>query len=93
MIPILAICVGIVCFIGGTHWLWYMLARPKEWERLNNAENSFWIRRGLPVKWVGACRQFEQGWGLKVLVAFSVIVAAVLTVTPFVLLFLSSRHR
>ncbi len=70
MVPIIAVCVGIVFFIGGTYWLWYMLARPEERARLTEKDHDFWVCRGLPIKWTGAAKEFEQGRGLKALVVF-----------------------
>jgi hypothetical protein len=77
MLPLIAMVVGLTFFVGGILWLWYMLAKPKPWARFTEAENAFWVRRGLPVRWAGACKEFEQGRGLKLLVAFCIFAAAV----------------
>ena len=92
MLPLISILVGVVFFVGGILWLWYMLARPKQWARFTEKDHDFWIRRGLPVKLVGACKEFEQGRGLKLLVAFCIFAALVLTITPFILPFIFPRH-
>ncbi len=84
MVPLLCFLWGIFMTVGGALWLLFMIARPRSWARINDAENSFWIRRGLPIKWVGACKNYEQGNGFKVLIAFSVIVGLILIVSPSV---------
>ena len=93
MIVLLSIFTGVAFFIGGCWWLWYMLARPKQWARFTEAENAFWVKRGFPAKWAGAMKECEQGRGLKVLVAIGIIFALVLTITPFILPFLFPPHR
>jgi hypothetical protein len=60
MLSVMAVLFGLTVFVGGILWLWYMLAWPKPWARFTEAENAFWVRRGLPVKWVGACKELEQ---------------------------------
>jgi len=83
----------VIFFVTSSPWLWYMLTRSTQWARFTEKDHDFWIRRGLPVKWAGACKEFEQGTGMKVLVAFCILAALVLTITPFVLAFISSHHR
>ena len=85
MLSLVSVLVGAIFFFGGSIWLWYMLSRPTQWARFTEKDHDFWVKRGLPVKWVGACKEFEQGRGMKVLVAFCILVAMVLTITPFVL--------
>jgi hypothetical protein len=92
MLPLLSILVGAIFFITFSLLLWVMLARPTQWARFTETEHAFWVRRGLPVKWAGACKEFEQGRGLKVLVAFCILVAIVLTITPFLLPYIFPRH-
>jgi len=92
MLALVSILVGVIFCGTGSLWLWYMLAQPRKWTRFTEKENAFWIERGFPIKWAGACKEFEQGRGLKVLVALCILVAMVLTITPFILLFLFPRH-
>jgi hypothetical protein len=92
MLSLVSILVGVGFFVVGTLWLWYLLARPKQWAQFTEKDHDFWIRRGFPAKWVGACKEFEQGRGLKVLVAFCVLVALILVITPFLLPFIFPHH-
>jgi hypothetical protein len=92
MLPLISILVGVIFFLGFFFWLWYMLAKPIQWARFTETENAFWVKRGFPVKWAGACKEFEQGRGLKVLVAFCIFAAAVLTITPFLLPLIFPHH-
>jgi len=69
MLAVVSILVGVSVFVVFTYWLWYMLARPNQWARFTEKDHDFWVRRGLPVKWTGAAKEFEQGRGLKALVA------------------------
>ena len=49
--------------------LWFMVAKPEQWGRLVDRENSFWVRNGLAserlTRWVV---RFEKGRGQKILV-------------------------
>ena len=92
MLPLVSILVGIGIFVSFSILLWYMLTWPKQWTRFTEEENAFWVKRGFPVKWAGACQKFEQGRGLKVLVGFCILVALALIITPFVEHFILSRH-
>jgi Ca2+/Na+ antiporter len=92
MLSLFSILVGVVFLLSFILWLWYMLTRPTQWARFTEKDHDFWVKRGLPVKWVGACKDFEQGRGLKVLVAFCILAALVLTITPFILPFIFPRH-
>jgi hypothetical protein len=92
MLSLLSILVGLIFLVSFSLWLWYLLARPSQWARFTERETEFWIRRGLPMKWAGACKKFEQGRGLKILVAFCIVMAVILTVTPFILPLIFSRH-
>jgi hypothetical protein len=92
MLPLVSVLVGTLIFLSFSLWLWYMRARPNQWARFTEAENAFWVKRGLPIKWAAACKQFEQGRGLKVLVAFCVLVAVILTIAPFILRVIFPRH-
>jgi len=65
-----------------------MVTRPSQWARFTERDRDFWVKRGVPVKLAGACKKFEQGRGLTVLVGFCILVSLVLTITPFVLLFI-----
>jgi hypothetical protein len=85
MLSLVSILVGVVFLLGFSLWLWFLLNRPTRWARFTEEENAFWVKRGLPIKWAGACKEFEHGRGLKVLLAFCIFVALALTVTPFVL--------
>lgn len=85
MLSLVSILVGVIIFLGGSFWLWYMLTRPLQWARFTEKDHDFWVKRGLPVKWAGACKEFEQGRGLKVLVAFCILFALVLIIAPFIL--------
>jgi len=73
------------CIKRGSYWRWYMLTRPKQWEEFTDEDHDFWVRWGLPIKWTGAAKDFEQGRGIKALV--------VLAVTPFVLPYFLPQHR
>jgi len=78
MLPVISIAVGLIFLVIFSLWLWYMLTKPRQWASFSEQDHDFWVRRGLPVKLVGRCKEFEQGRGLKVLVALTVIVACVL---------------
>ena len=92
MLPLLSILVGAIFLMTFSLMLWVMLARPTKWARFTEKENDFWVRRGIPVKWAGACKEFEQGRGLKVLVAFCIVVALVLIATASFLPFIVHHH-
>jgi len=92
MLPLISILVGLIFLVSFSLWLWYMLARPTQWARFIERDTEFWIRRGLPVKLMGNCKEFEQGRGLKVLVAFCIVMAVVLTITPFILPYIFPGH-
>lgn len=62
-----------------------MMARPTKWARFIEKEHAFWVRRGLPIHWAGAIREYERGWVAKALVAFTVIFAVVLIVAAILL--------
>lgn len=93
MLPLISVIVATVILVGNTVWLWYMTSHPRSWARFTEAENNFWVRRGLPVQWAGACKKFERGIGLKVLVAAGAVGAAVLFVTALTFLLTSLHHR
>ncbi len=42
---------------------------------------------------MGACKEFEQGRGLKVLVAFCIVMALILSLTPLILPFRFPRNH
>ncbi len=92
MLTYISILIGVLFFGIGSLLLWHMLARPKEWKRFTEKEMAFWVRRGFPVKWAGACKTFEQGRGLMLLVGFCIVVAFVLAITPFFLPVLFHHH-
>ena len=88
MLPLISTLIGLTFFVSFSVVLWIMLARPTNWAKLTSKEHEFWIRRGLPVKWAGVVRDADRGWVLKVLVAFTIILAAILTVTAMILPFI-----
>jgi hypothetical protein len=92
MLSLISILVGVIFLVSFSLWLWYMLTRPNQWAQFTAKDHDFWVKRGLPVKLVGTCKEFEQGRGLKVLVAFCILAAAILTFTPFILTFIFARH-
>jgi hypothetical protein len=92
MLSLISVLVGIVFLVSFSLLLWYMLTRPTNWSRFTEAENAFWVKRGFPVKWAGAIKECEQGWGFKVLIAFCIFMAAVLTITPFLLPLIFPHH-
>ena len=92
MLSLISIVVGVFILVSCSIWLWYMLGRPAQWARFTEKDHDFWVKRGLPVKLVGTCKDFEQGRGLKMLVAFCIFAAAILTVTPFVLPYIFPHH-
>ena len=81
----ISILVGTIIFVGGCFWLWYMLARPIQWVKFTEMDHDFWVRRGVPIKWAGACKKFEQGRGLKVLVAVCIFFSLILVVAAVIL--------
>jgi uncharacterized membrane protein YvlD (DUF360 family) len=93
VLALVCIVVGLIFVVIHSIWLWYITARPKPWEKFTEAENAFWVRRGLPVKWADACKEFECGRGLKILVAACVIGAVALTIAPFVLPLIFLHHH
>jgi hypothetical protein len=92
MLPLISFSLGLILSLSFSSWLWYLLTRPKQWADFNEKENTFWLRYGLPVNWVRACKEFEQGRGLKALIAFCIIMAGVLTVAAFIILLIGHRH-
>jgi hypothetical protein len=92
MLPIISFFVGLFLLVSFSLWLWYILTRPTRWARFTEIDHDFWVNCGLPVKWVGAGKEFERGRGLKVLVAFCIFMAGMLTITPFILLLILPRH-
>jgi hypothetical protein len=82
---------GIVCCPASVVWLWFISARPKPWARFTEAENSFWIRRGLPVTWAGACKKAERGPVMKLVVAVLALFSALFAISPFIVVALH-RH-
>ncbi len=91
MLFLVSILAGVLILAGNTVWFWYVTSRPKPWARFTEAENAFWVKRGLPVQWAGACKRFEQGLGLRILVATGAIGGAILFVSALTLL-LMHRH-
>jgi hypothetical protein len=83
--------IGITCGPASALWLRFHCARPKPWARFTEAENNFWIRRGLPVTWAGACKKAEQGPVMKIAVLGLIISAGLLAISPFVLYALHYR--
>ena len=81
----ISILVGLIFLVSFSFLLWVMLARPTKWTQFTEKEHDFWLRRGLPVQWAGAIREYERGWVAKALVAFTVIVAVVLIATAIIL--------
>ena len=61
---------------AGSGWLlWFMVKRPQRWAAFVDAENEFWVARGLaPVAWTERVKALEKGRFLKVLVGFCVVV-------------------
>ena len=92
MLPLISILVGLIFLVSFSLMLWVMLARPTKWNEFTEKDHDFWVKRGLPVKWAGAIKECEQGRGLKVLVAFCVVMAVVLAIAPFLLPFIISHH-
>ena len=74
------VCLGILasCAVIMGSWLWFMIARPEQWGRLVDRENSFWVRKGLAserlARWFA---RFEKGRGQKILVGIGAVLSGV----------------
>ena len=85
MVIVISILIGVIFFPASILWLWLICTRPRPWARFTEAENAFWIRRGLPVEWAGACKRAEQGVSMKLVVAILILFSLLLLITPFAL--------
>jgi hypothetical protein len=65
-----------------------IVARPKIWVRLSNAENDFWVRRGVPSKLIDQFRNFEQGRGMKALAGAVIFIGILSTATMLIAVFM-----
>jgi hypothetical protein len=91
VLSLVLVFVGICIVISGSLFLGFMVARPRAWEKFTESENQFWVKRGFPVQWAGACKRFEQGRTMKLAIVLCVVlavVAIVLPITHFLLLLL-----
>jgi hypothetical protein len=92
MLPLISILAGTSIVATFSLWLWYMLARPAQWAKFTEKDNAFWVRRGLPVKWAEACKRFEQGKGLKILNAVTILMSGILTLLALLVHFTGIHH-
>ena len=92
MLPLISILAGATFLAIFSLMLWFMFRRPPEWMRFIEKDHDFWVKRGFPVKWAGACKRIEQGRGFKILVMFCILVAVMLIVSATVLLPIAHHH-
>ena len=85
MLAVVSILVGLAISVSFSLWLWYMLHKPKQWALFTEKDHKFWVKRGLPIKWAGACKDFEQGSGLKLLVGLCILMALILILAAVLL--------
>jgi hypothetical protein len=83
---IILIALGIFSWL----WLWFMIARPKQWSSFVDKENDFWLKRGIvSASFSERSRRFEKGLGQKILVGSTAILS---TVGLLVIHFLIWKH-
>jgi len=89
----ISILVGLIFLVIFSLLLWVMLIRPSQWARFTEKEHEFWVKRGMPVKWAGANRALNRSWVMKVYVGLTILVAVLLTSSPFIVLLIAAHRR
>ena len=91
-ISLLVVLVGVFFLVSFSLWLWFMIYRPSEWARFIEEKRDIWAKRGESVGWAEAVKNNEEGRGLKIAVVICIVMAALLTIAPFIFLRLFLLH-
>jgi hypothetical protein len=92
LLSLLVVLVGLFFLVSFSLWLWFMIYRPSEWARFIEEKRDIWAKRGESVGWAGAVKNNQEGRGLKIAVVICIVMAAILTIAPFIFLRLFLLH-
>jgi hypothetical protein len=83
--------VGMLIFFG--IWLWVLVWRRDLWLRCTAAEEAFWLRLHLPLRFATANRRFAEGRTMVYCVAVCLIISLVFFTTSVGMLIYFEHHR